>query len=90
MPAGKAYVDLIVSFEGANEEDIPGPPVRYFTGSWPLVKLDLHITENQCLSTENLFFNFAATLSKCLHQTYPDFPPSQSVVEDEAWCSLLL
>ena len=23
------YVDLIVSFEGDNAEDVPGPPVRY-------------------------------------------------------------
>jgi ubiquitin-activating enzyme E1-like protein 2 len=28
----RKYVDLIVSFEDATNEDIPGPPVRYFFG----------------------------------------------------------
>ena len=41
VPTGKAYVDLIVSFEGTDEEDIPGPPVRYFTGSWQLYTCNL-------------------------------------------------
>lgn len=33
--SGKAYVDLTVSFEGdANDDDdLPGPPVRYYFGS---------------------------------------------------------
>lgn len=30
---GKAYVDLTVSFEGDGDEDLPGPPVRYYFGS---------------------------------------------------------
>lgn len=30
---GKAYVDLTVSFEGNEEDDLPGPPVRYYFGS---------------------------------------------------------
>lgn len=28
------YVDLIVSFEGEDEDDLPGPPVRYYFGNW--------------------------------------------------------
>ncbi|XP_012944645.1 ubiquitin-like modifier-activating enzyme 6 [Aplysia californica] len=28
--AGQQYVDLVVSFEGDNDEDVPGPPVRYY------------------------------------------------------------
>ncbi|XP_073242373.1 ubiquitin-like modifier-activating enzyme 6 [Porites lutea] len=33
--SGKAYVDLTVSFEGDgnDEDDLPGPPVRYYFGS---------------------------------------------------------
>ena len=31
--SGKAYVDLTVSFEGDGEEDLPGPPLRYYFGS---------------------------------------------------------
>lgn len=27
------YVDLIVSFEGEDEDDLPGPPVRYYFGN---------------------------------------------------------
>lgn len=30
---GKAYVDLTVSFEGDGDDDLPGPPVRYYFGS---------------------------------------------------------
>lgn len=32
---GKAYVDLTVSFEsnGIDDDDLPGPPVRYYFGS---------------------------------------------------------
>lgn len=30
---GKAYVDLTVSFESDGDEDLPGPPVRYYFGS---------------------------------------------------------
>lgn len=29
----KAYVDLTVSFEGEGDDDLPGPPVRYYFGS---------------------------------------------------------
>lgn len=29
----KAYVDLTVSFEGDGDDDLPGPPVRYYFGS---------------------------------------------------------
>ncbi|RUS91761.1 hypothetical protein EGW08_000469 [Elysia chlorotica] len=28
--SGQKYVDLIVSFDGDNGEDVPGPPVRYY------------------------------------------------------------
>ncbi|XP_074626524.1 ubiquitin-like modifier-activating enzyme 6 [Acropora palmata] len=31
-PSGKDYVDLTVSFEGDEEDDLPGPPVRYYFG----------------------------------------------------------
>lgn len=31
--AGKAYVDLTVSFEGDGDDDLPGPPVRYYFSS---------------------------------------------------------
>ena len=31
--SGKAYVDLTVSFEGDGDDDLPGPPVRYYFGS---------------------------------------------------------
>ncbi|XP_015766357.1 PREDICTED: ubiquitin-like modifier-activating enzyme 6 [Acropora digitifera] len=31
-PSGKHYVDLTVSFEGDEEDDLPGPPVRYYFG----------------------------------------------------------
>lgn len=27
---GQKYVDLVVSFDGDDGEDVPGPPVRYF------------------------------------------------------------
>ncbi|CAH1797332.1 unnamed protein product [Owenia fusiformis] len=30
--AGVKYVDLVVSFEGDGDEDIPGPPIRYHFG----------------------------------------------------------
>lgn len=26
----KEYLDLIISFEGGNGEEVPGPPVRYY------------------------------------------------------------
>ena len=33
-PSGKDYVDLTVSFEGDEKDDLPGPPVRYYFGLW--------------------------------------------------------
>ena len=30
LPPGKNYVDLTLSFENQQQEDIPGPPVRYY------------------------------------------------------------
>ena len=37
--AGQRYMDLIISLEGAEDDDIACPPVRYFFGVWPLPTL---------------------------------------------------
>jgi hypothetical protein len=31
---GDVYMDLVVSFESIDDEDVGGPPVRYFFGLW--------------------------------------------------------
>ena len=37
--AGQRYLDLIISLEGAEDDDIACPPVRYYFGVWPLLTL---------------------------------------------------
>jgi hypothetical protein len=49
-------VDLIVSFEDATNEDIPGPPVRYFFGVWTYMTRGLYERVNK-LSNATFFYS---------------------------------